>query len=240
MTAAQLTLGRSPWSATRINRFATTWGWLLAPLTLLMLAFYLLPILQSFINSFHPNTTTGIDASRWTLTNYARLFDPHYGEVYWRTLRISLIITLISPLLAFPVALYLARARTSTQAVLLLVYMAPWLVNVVVKSFGWSLLLRGNGVINQALISIGLIDAPLRLMYSETGIIIALIHGHFLFVLLPLWIALKSIDPNLAWAAGNLGARPWAVFRRITAPLTIPAPSCTSMRSPGRPTTRLM
>lgn len=202
---------------------AIGWGWLLLPLTALMLAGYLLPLAQSFINSFHPNTLNGIDFSRWTLANYARLFDPFYGEVYLRTLRISTVIMLVTPLLAYPVGLYLLRARPHTQAILILSFLAPWLVNVVVKAFGWSLLLRSNGLINQTLMGLGLIDEPLRLMFSETGIVIALTHGHFLFVLLPLWVALKSIDPNLAWAAANLGAKPWTIFWRITLPLTIPA-----------------
>lgn len=198
-------------------------GWMLAPITILMLGGYLFPLLQSFINSFHPNAPSGIDASQWTLANYTRLFDPFYVEVYLRTLRISVVIMLATAALAYPVAVYLLRARAGTQAVIILSFLAPWLVNVVVKAFGWSLLLRNNGIINQALMGTGLIDRPLRLMYSETGIVIALTHGHFLFVLLPLWVALKSIDPNLAWAAANLGARPWSIFWRITLPLTIPA-----------------
>lgn len=198
-------------------------GWMLAPITLLMLGAYLLPLAQSIVNSFHPNTLSGIDFTRWTFENYTRLLDPFYGEVYLRTLRISVIIMLVTAILAYPVALYLLRAHPRAQAVIVLSFLAPWLVNVVVKAFGWSLLLRNNGLINQALLWTGLIKEPLRLMYSETGIIIALTHGHFLFVLLPLWVALRSIDPNLAWAAGNLGAKPWSIFWRITLPLTAPA-----------------
>lgn len=207
----------------RRDAAAIHFGWMLAPITIVMLGGYLFPLTQSFINSFHPNTLNGIDFTRWTLANYARLFDPFYVEVYVRTLRISLIIMLVTPVLAYPAALYLLRAGPRAQAVVVLSFLAPWLVNVVIKAFGWSLLLRSNGIINQALLGAGLIDEPLRLMYSETGIVIALTHGHFLFVLLPLWVALKSIDPNLAWAAANLGANSWSIFWRITLPLTVPA-----------------
>ncbi|MCL4766169.1 MAG: ABC transporter permease [Hyphomicrobiaceae bacterium] len=196
---------------------------LLLPLLALMLAFYLWPLLQTVINSFHPFELSGIDFSRWTFDNYARLFDPYYASVFLRTARISLIITLITCALAYPVALYIVGLRSRLQAIILLVYMAPWLVNVVVKAFGWSLILSGNGVINRSLRGLGVIDAPLQLMFNETGIIIGLVHGHFVFALLPLWAALGELDPRLKWAAANLGASRAQVFLKVVLPLTLPA-----------------
>jgi putative spermidine/putrescine transport system permease protein len=121
------------------------------------------------------------------------------------------------------VAMHLARMGARLQAWVLLVYLSPWLVNTVVKSFGWSLILNNNGLINRGLRALGLIEAPLRLMLNETGIVIALVPGHFLFVLLPLWAVLKGLDANLGHAAATLGARPWQVFLRVTLPLTLPA-----------------
>ena len=106
---------------------------------------------------------------------------------------------------------------------MILAFVSPFLVNTVVKSFGWSLLLRGNGLVNTALEALHLTDGPLRLMLNETGIIIALVPGHFMFVLLPLWGAVAGIDPALDWAAGTLGARRWQVFRHVILPLTWPA-----------------
>jgi putative spermidine/putrescine transport system permease protein len=193
------------------------------PLTLVLLAAFVWPLLEGIVNSFHPNTRGGIDTSVWTLANYAALIDEYYFDVFLRTLRVSLIVTAITAVLTYPVALYLVRLPPRAQALLMLVYLAPWLVNVVVKAFGWSLLLSPNGVINQVLKGLGLIDAPLRLMLNETGIAIGLVHGHFVFVLLPVWAAMSGIDPNLRWAAANLGARPWQVFRLVYFPLTLPA-----------------
>lgn len=198
-------------------------AWLVLPLAALMLAGYVAPLLSSIGNSFHPYTPAGIARSQWTLANYAALLDPYYFGVFVRTLRVSLVISLITAVLAYPVALYAARLAPRAQALLLLVYMAPWLVNVVVKAFGWSLLLRGNGIVNQALRELGVIDRPLPLMFNETGIIIGLVHGHFMFVLLPLWAAVAGIDPHLRYAAANLGARPWRVFVHVVLPLTLPS-----------------
>jgi putative spermidine/putrescine transport system permease protein len=198
-------------------------AWLVAPLAVVMLCFYLAPLLQSFVNSLHPNTPAGIDTSQWSFANYEKLVDPFYAAAFVRTLRVSLVISLITAILAYPVALYIARLGPRGQGLMLLAYMAPWLINVIVKAFGWSLLLRGNGIINQVLRGLGLIDRPLQLMFNETGVVIGLVHGHFMFVLLPLWVAVSGLDPNLGWAAGNLGARPWRVFRHVMLPLTFPA-----------------
>ncbi|MCC6304543.1 MAG: ABC transporter permease [Rhodobacteraceae bacterium] len=196
---------------------------LVLPLVAVLLAFYLLPLGRAIVNSLHAFGPAGIDSTVWTLENYRRAFDPHYGAVFLRTLRISVIITVITCLAAYPVGLWIVRLSARAQALVLLVYMAPWLVNVVVKALGWSLILGGAGIINRVLKGLGVIGPPLQLMFNETGIVIGLVHGHFMFVLLPLWAALSALDPNLRWAAANLGAGPRQIFLRVTLPLTLPA-----------------
>ncbi len=194
-----------------------------APLLVVMACAYVWPLWQAMLNSLHPNTPQGVDTTKWTLANFARLSDPLYADVLLRTLRISLIVSLITAALVYPVALRLTRIGPRWQPWVILAFVSPFLVNTVVKSFGWSLLLRGNGLINTALQVLHLIDAPLRLMLNETGITIALVPGHFMFVLLPLWAAIAGIDPALGWAAGTLGARNWQVFRHVVLPLSWPA-----------------
>lgn len=193
------------------------------PLALVLAFWFVWPLVGSFVSSFHPFSRSGIDRTRWTVANYPALLDPFYLGVLVRTLRISVLVSVLSAVLAYPVAFHIARQRGRTQAYLLLVYVAPWLVNVAVKAFGWMLLLGPKGPVNRALEAIGLIDAPLQLLFNETGIVIGLIHGHFMFVLLPLWAALAGLDPDLAHAAANLGARRGQIFRRIVFPLTLPA-----------------
>jgi putative spermidine/putrescine transport system permease protein len=208
----------------RLSR-AVTWLPVLfvLPLALVLAFWFVGPLVASFVASFHPFSRSGIDRSRWTLENYPKLVDPFYLGVLARTLRLSALISLVSAVLAYPVAYHIARRRGRTQAYLLLVYVAPWLVNVAVKAFGWMLLLGRNGLVNQALRTAGVIDTPLQLVFNETGIVIGLVHGHFMFVLLPLWAALAGLDPHLGWAAANLGARRWQVFWQVVFPLTLPA-----------------
>ena len=195
----------------------------MAPLLLVMLVGFVWPLLQVLVNSLHPNTPHGIDTARWTLGNYARLADPFYGEILLRTLRISVIVTAITGVLAYPVALFVSRLSPRAQSLFVLAYISPWLINTVVKALGWTLLLRTNGVVNTALRGLDVVATPLKLMINETGVIIALVPGHFMFVLLPLWVALSGLDPALSWAAGTLGARPSAVFWRVLLPMTLPA-----------------
>lgn len=198
--------------------------WLfMAPLLLVMSVGFVWPLLQALVNSLHPNTPQGIDTAHWTLGNYARLADPFYGEILVRTLRISVIVTAITGVLAYPVALFVSRLRPRAQSLFVLAYISPWLINTVVKALGWTLLLRTNGIVNTVLRGLDVISAPLKLMINETGVIIALVPGHFMFVLLPLWVALSGLDPALSWAAGTLGARPSAVFWRVLLPMTLPA-----------------
>ncbi|HTC07408.1 MAG TPA: ABC transporter permease [Acetobacteraceae bacterium] len=193
------------------------------PLLLVMLAAYVWPLWQTLLNALHPNTPQGIDTAHWTAANFAHLSDPLYLQVLTRTLRISVIVSAIAGLAAYPIALRLTRMTPRWQPWVILAFVSPFLINTVVKSFGWSLLLRANGLVNTALQALHITDMPLRLMLNETGVIIALVPGHFMFVLLPLWGAIAAIDPNLGWAAGTLGARRWQVFRHVVLPLTWPA-----------------
>ena len=195
----------------------------LLPLLLLMAVGFIWPLGQVLVNSLHPNTPAGIDVGSWTLENYARIPDPLYGGILLRTLRISLAVTAITALLAYPVALFTTRLPPRLEALAILAYVSPWLVNTLVKALGWNLLLRPNGIVNTLLQASGITSAPIRLMLNETGVIIALIPGHFMFVLLPVWAALKGLDPALSWAAGTLGAAAPGVFWRVLFPLTLPA-----------------
>jgi ABC-type spermidine/putrescine transport system permease subunit I len=210
------------WSSVEGRRASAAWLFA-APLILVMALGFVWPLLQALINSLHPNTPQGIDFTHWTLGNYARLADPFYGAILVRTLRISLIVTAITAVLAYPVALFLTRLSPRAQSLLILAYVSPWLVNTVVKALGWTLILRTNGIVNTILRQLDVIVSPLKLMINETGVVIALIPGHFIFVLLPLWAAVSGLDPALSWAAGTLGARPSAVFWRVILPITLPS-----------------
>ena len=197
---------------------------LLSPLLISLLVFFIIPLTRSVLISFYKFTgPTAYDDNSLTFVNYIRfLFDPFYLGILWRTIKVSLLTTIFCLLIGYPVAYYMTKLDDFKQRLYMLIYLAPWMVNIVVKAFGWRLLLAKTGYINQILLSLGLINQPLTLMFNEFGIIVALIHGEIVFAIMPIFASLISIDPNLSWAAANLGAKPWQVFTKITFPLSLP------------------
>ncbi len=181
------------------------------------------PLAQSFITSFHAQSQSGAISNIWTLANYRALGNRYYIDILLRTLRIGAEVTIIAATLAYPVAVFIARSSRTWQTLLMFLYVAPWFVNVAVKALGWTFLLSPHGIVNQGLIRLGIIEAPLRLMNNETGVIIGLVNASLVLLVLPLTAAIQAIEPALIAAAGNLGARRRQVFCRVIFPLTIPA-----------------
>ncbi len=196
---------------------------LLAPNALWLALFMLGPIVMLGTISFHGYQAGVGILDAWSLDNYARfLGDPFYRDVLWRTLSMGAMTTLGCLLLGFPLAFALSRLRGFRRSVLYFVLLLPLLTSAVVRTFGWMILLGNNGFINRTLIALGVLDDPLRMMYSVTGIVIALVEVLLPFMVLALDAALLNIDPHLYEAAQNLGARKARIFFHVTLPLVVP------------------
>ncbi len=192
--------------------------WLLvAPGALLFIGMVVLPLVLTAILSFHIyEESTGV-RNEFTLANYAAVFfDSYYLEIFWRTLRLAALTTLICALLGVPEAYILARMRHPWRSIFLLVIIGPLLVSVVVRAFGWSMLLGSGGLVVQAGQAIGL-DVP-RLLFTETAIVIALVHVMMPFMVIPVWTALQRLDPSVEAAAWALGASHFTALRRVVLP----------------------
>jgi putative spermidine/putrescine transport system permease protein len=194
------------------------------PSGLLFILFFFLPIGLMAMMSFL--TGNPVVAPHVTLTtrHYARMIgDPYYLEVIWTTIRIGLLTTLIALAIGYPLAHWMARIKSRAgHALLLMAVLAPMLTGIVVRTFAWMTLLSDKGVINQTLISFGLITQPLKLMYNETGIVIGLVHIYVPFMVLTLTGVIGRIDERLEQAAENLGASPLRAFLEVTLPLSLP------------------
>ncbi len=196
---------------------------LLAPNVLWLALFMLGPIVMLGTISFHDYQAGVGILGTWGVDNYARfLGDPFYRDVLWRTLSMGAATTLGCLLLGFPLAFALSHLRGFRRSVLYFVLLLPLLTSAVVRTFGWMILLGNNGFINRTLILLGVLDDPLRMMYSVTGIVIALVEVLLPFMVLALDAALLNIDPHLYEAAQNLGARKARIFFRVTLPLVVP------------------
>lgn len=158
-----------------------------------------------------------------SVEGYARFFSDTYGwRVLWNALRAALWTTALCLLLGYPVAFALARARGVVQVVLLVALILPLSVGVVVKAFAWTILLRSNGVVNQLLVATGLTDAPVRMIFTEIGLIIGAVNVFLAFMVLPIFSVVKLIDGRLLDAAATLGASPFHRFLHVTLPLSMP------------------
>lgn len=192
--------------------------WLLAgPNLLLFTVMVIVPLILTVTLSFRVyDYSTGI-GDAVTLDNYVKVItDPYYLGIFWRTLKIAAITTAICALIGMPEAYILSRMREPWRSVFLLVIIGPLLVSVVVRAFGWSMLLGPTGLVNAALQLMGL--GPVRLLYTETAIVIALVHVMLPFMVIPVWTALQKLDPMVEAAARTLGASRFTSFRRIVMP----------------------
>lgn len=198
------------------RRALTPWL-LVSPATLLFLGLVVLPLILTMILSFHAyDHTSGIQNS-FTLKHYLTVVtDDYYLSVFWRTLRLAALTTLICVVIGAPEAYVLARMGDPWRSIFLLVIIGPLLVSVVVRAFGWSMLLGSAGLLNQALQALGL--SPVRLLYTETAIVIALVHVMLPFMVIPVWTALQKLDPMVEAAAWSLGASRFTALRRIVLP----------------------
>ncbi|WOC15658.1 ABC transporter permease [Pseudochrobactrum sp. MP213Fo] len=188
-----------------------------APSMLFFIGLVLLPLALTVILSFNTyNYTTGV-GDGFTISNYVKVLqDEYYLSIFLRTLRIALITTIIAMIIGVPEAYILSNMRKPWRSIFLLVIIGPLLVSVVVRTFGWSMLLGRTGLVNSTLGIFGI--EPLQLLYTETAIIIGLVHIMLPFMVIPVWTVLQKLDPTVEAAALTLGASRFTALRRIVFP----------------------
>ncbi|TWA61808.1 putative spermidine/putrescine transport system permease protein [Azospirillum baldaniorum] len=172
------------------------------------------------LNSF--GFYTGIQ-DVWQLGNYIDIVtDDYFHEIFLRTFRIAVVVTLLCAVFGAPEAYILRRMRSPWRGLCLLIVLGPLLISVVSRTLGWALLFGSTGIINTALLAVGLIATPIEFMYTETGVIIALTHVLVPFMVLSVWASLQRLDPQVENAALSLGAKPFTVLRRVVLPQVVP------------------
>jgi putative spermidine/putrescine transport system permease protein len=196
---------------------------LITPLGLVLLAIFVAPILFMAPTSFRHYDPGAAQASGWTLENYTQIVaDPYFHGVLARTFTMGALVTLICLIVGYPLAYVMARSTGAARSWLTLLVVFPLLLNLVVRSFGWIALLANHGLINNALLALHIIDAPLKLMFNLTGLIIGLTHIYLPFMVLVLVAALQALPRDAEAASGTLGAGPLKTFFLVTLPLTAP------------------
>ncbi|MGH7263515.1 MAG: ABC transporter permease [Candidatus Rokuibacteriota bacterium] len=195
---------------------------LLLPLTGLLAVCFTVPLFIMLLVSL---SRSALQQFEWafTLESYVRFVsDPFYWQVLGDTLWLGVLVTAVTLVLGYPVAYHLAYTRTRWKPLLLVFVLSPLLVGIVIRCYGWMILLADRGLVNATLVERGVVAKPLPLMYNRFGVALALVHVFLPFMLLSLTGVLKRIDPALLEGAMTLGASPARAFWEVTAPLSLP------------------
>ncbi len=196
---------------------------LIAPAALYVGMFLLLPYVNILVMSFRNPGSGRPYEPGFTFANYARIFsDTFYPDQLANSVMIGIITTVLCLLLGFPVAWRLARGPARFRGLAYGLVLSPLLIGIVIRTYGWTILLGNNGLINRALFALGLTERPIPLMYNTLGVIIALVHVFVPFMILPVMSTIQGIDPSLEAAGRSLGASRAVIFRRIILPLAVP------------------
>ena len=162
-------------------------------------------------------------AEGFTLAGYARVLgDDYYIKVIGQTLQLALITTAGALILGYPAAFALARAKGWRQVVLFALVFLPLTVSIIVKSSGWGIVLRRDGILNWLMLNLGLLERPIRMIFTEFALYAGMINVFLPFMVLPIYSVVRMMDPRLPDAAATLGASPWFRFTRVTLPLSLP------------------
>ena len=189
------------------------------PLGLFFVAFFAAPLVVLAAVSFE----TAPGAAAFTLAHYAKFLGDGFNlSILGNTLLLGAKATLVCLVFGYPLAWITARASPKWQTALIFITILPILTSVVVRTFAWIVMLGRQGIINKALLGLGVVHEPVRLLFSETGVVIVLAQVQMPLMVLPILSTLAKIDPNLEDASAALGAGRWRTFRRVLLPLSLP------------------
>ena len=183
------------------------------PCAATLLIAFIIPMVYTFIKALMTDN----------LTYYTKFFtDPFYMEIFGRTIVLSVKTTLVTLLLGYPTAYFIARTKSKIKGVLIVATIFPFLVSAVIRAYGWMVILGNSGLLNQFFMNLGIIEEPLDLMYTETSVMIGMIQLLLPYMILAITSVIQSIDKNVENAARSLGANPVQTFFKVTLPLSAP------------------
>lgn len=195
---------------------------LVGPAVTWLFLFLGLPLIMVVLYSFWVHEPGGGLVRTFTLENYIRfLTRPIYGRILLRSFRAGVETVIVVLVLSYPTAYYLANRRSDSTTLIILI-LVPFWTSYLVRLFSWMLILMEGGVVNGALLKLGILDEPLRLLFTPFAVVIGIVYSALPFAILPIYAVLKGIDPDLVPAAKMLGAKDLQAFVEVTLPLSMP------------------
>ena len=187
-----------------------------------LIFFVFAPNFLVFIVSFLSKDVSNFYALPFTFANYARLFEPLYGTVVWNSLYMSVIATVLCLVIGYPFAFIMTKINEKYRPFLMFLLVLPFWTNSLIRIYGMKVFLGVKGILNEILLSLGLINEPIRILKTEVAVIIGLVYLLLPFMILPLYSAIEKLDLRLLEAAKDLGANAFQRFVKIIIPLTMP------------------
>lgn len=196
---------------------------LLTPGVLWLILFFTLPLVIVLVVSFSKRSLFGVVEYNLNLNNYIRIFsDLVYLRIFGKSLFLALVNTVLCLLIGYPFAFYIARQTPQQQKFLIFLVMVPFWTNFLIRTYSLMFIIRDTGLINNLLISLGIIQQPLEILFTDNAVRLGMLYGYLPFAVLPLYASIEQLDFNYVQAAQDLGANSLRVFIRVILPLTMP------------------
>ncbi|MFU2088696.1 spermidine/putrescine ABC transporter permease PotB [Avibacterium avium] len=187
-----------------------------------LIFFVLAPNLLVLAVSFLTRDSSDFYALPFTIENYTRLFEPLYAQVVWNSLYMSGIATIICLIIGYPFAFMISKIKEKYRPILLFLVVLPFWTNSLIRIYGMKIFLGVKGILNSTLLTLGIINEPIRILNTEAAVIIGLVYLLLPFMILPLYAAIEKLDYRLLEAAKDLGANSFQRFVKVIIPLTMP------------------
>lgn len=192
------------------------------PLYLSTIVLVVIPLVYIIILSFLKKDAIWGVTNEFTLNNFIKIFDPVYLKTFVDSLILAFSTTIITLLLGYPFGYFMSKLGTKKRSIVMLLVVIPFWTNALVRIYGWIILLRTNGVLNSILLNLGLIDEPIKILYTYGAVLIGMVYSLLPFMILSIYTSAEKIDWSLIEAARDLGATSFQAFFTITLKLTLP------------------
>ncbi|MEG2074104.1 MAG: ABC transporter permease [Angelakisella sp.] len=197
--------------------------WMLSiPLIVFTVVFVVLPLVYILVLSFLRKDILWGVTSEFTLDNYKKMLDPVYLKTFRDSLILAFSTTLLTVLMGYPFGYFMGRLLPKRRKMVMLLVVVPFWTNALVRIYGWMILLRSSGVVNKLLLAAGLIDVPLKILYTYGAVLIGMVYSLLPFMILPVYSSVEKMDWSLVDAARDLGASRFMAFMTVTLKLTLP------------------
>ena len=184
--------------------------------------FLIVPLVLITMTSFFKYDSMKLMTYEFTTANYKRFFSPYYLKTFLFTFEISALVVFFDFILGYPIANLIARMKSKWKGFFIFLVLTPLMVSGVIRAFGWIVILGKKGVLNSILLFLGIINEPIRILFTPVAVVIGLAQVFLPFMILPIMASIESIDYSYVEAARTLGARSFSVFKRILLPLSLP------------------